>query len=74
MLSTAFLAGSFAIDDEARPRVITLDFPPLQAGSQEESRLLEHGMTQVWPEYWNALIVTRNRCVPCLCHRLSPRI
>ena len=46
MLSTAFLAGSFAIDDEARPRVITLDFPPLQAGSQEESRLLEHGMTQ----------------------------
>lgn len=39
-----FLAGSFAIDDEARPRVISLDFPPLPAGRGKKSRLLEHGM------------------------------
>ena len=45
-LSTDFLAGSFVIDDEARPRVITLDFPPLPEWPGEESRLLEHGMTQ----------------------------
>ncbi|KAG7007092.1 18S rRNA (guanine-N(7))-methyltransferase RID2 [Physcia stellaris] len=34
--------GSFAIDDQARPRVISLDFPPLPAGRGKKSRLLEH--------------------------------
>ena len=44
-LSMLCSAGFFAIDDEMRPRVISLDFPPLPSGASRKSKLLEHGMS-----------------------------
>lgn len=38
------IAGSFAVSDESRPRVINLDFPALPAGAERSQKLIENGM------------------------------
>jgi len=38
-----FIAGSFAIAEDAKPRVINVDFPALPAGAERSQKLLEHG-------------------------------
>ena len=37
------LAGSFAIADEDKPRVINLDFPAPPSGGARSTKLAEHG-------------------------------
>ena len=44
MLTLPNPAGSFAISDEMRPRVINLDFPALPSGAARAQKLVENGM------------------------------
>lgn len=37
------IAGSFAISEDTKPRVINLDFPPLPTGSERSQKLIENG-------------------------------
>lgn len=37
------IAGSFAISEDTRPRVINLDFPVLPTGSERSQKLIENG-------------------------------
>lgn len=37
------VAGSFAITEDTKPRVINVDFPALPSGAERPQRLLEHG-------------------------------
>ena len=41
------LAGSFAISEDSKPRVINLDFPPLPAGDGRYQKLLENGAEKI---------------------------
>ncbi len=36
-------AGSFAIAEDVKPRVINVDFPALPSGAGRSQKLLEHG-------------------------------
>ena len=70
LISDVHLAGSFAIDDEKRPRVISLDFPPLPSDGSRNSKLLEHG-TLNRTFLMLALTSFGARCLPCFRDRLS---
>ena len=75
LISNVYSAGSFAIDDERRPRVISLDFPPLPSDGSRKSKLLEHGtLNRTFPTL--ALTFVDARCLPRFRDRLSskPRI
>ena len=37
------IAGSFAISEDTKPRVINLDFPPLPSGNGRSQKLIENG-------------------------------
>ena len=41
------LAGSFAISEDSKPRVIDLDFPPLPSGDGRYQKLIENGMEKI---------------------------
>ena len=41
------IAGSFAISDDTRPRVINLDFPVLPTGSERSQKLIENGAEKI---------------------------
>ena len=45
LLTSNNVAGSFAIADESKPRVINLDFPAPPHGKGREGKLLEHGIS-----------------------------
>ena len=45
--TTHQLAGSFAISEDSKPRVINLDFPPLPAGDGRYQKLLENGAEKI---------------------------
>ena len=38
------LAGSFAISEDTKPRVINLDFPALPSGNGRSQKLIENGV------------------------------
>lgn len=37
------IAGSFAISEDTKPRVINLDFPALPSGNDRSQKLIENG-------------------------------
>ena len=41
------LAGSFAISEDTKPRVIDLDFPALPSGNGRTQKLIENGMEKI---------------------------
>ena len=41
------LAGSFAISEDSKPRVINLDFPPLPSGDGRYQKLIENGEQKI---------------------------
>ena len=41
------LAGSFAISEDSKPRVINLDFPPLPSGDGRYQKLIENGAEKI---------------------------
>ena len=41
-----YIAGSFAISDDTKPRVINLDFPALPSGKGRSQQLIENGMEE----------------------------
>lgn len=41
------LAGSFAISEDTKPRVINLDFPALPSGNGRPQKLIENGMEKI---------------------------
>ena len=40
------IAGSFAISEDTKPRVINLDFPALPPGDSRSQKLIENGMEE----------------------------
>ena len=40
------IAGSFAISEDTKPRVINLDFPALPSGNSRPQKMIENGMEQ----------------------------
>ena len=43
----AHLAGSFAISEDTKPRVINLDFPALPPGNGRSQKLVENGVEKI---------------------------
>lgn len=41
------LAGSFAVSEDPKPRVINLDFPPLPSGDGRYQKLMENGAEKI---------------------------
>lgn len=61
------IAGSFAISEDTKPRVINLDFPALPSGNDRSQRLIENGMEGNTIQLCYVAAKSTRR-LPCLCH------
>ena len=60
------IAGSFAISEDTKPRVINLDFPPLFSNGDRTQKLIENGV-KVTVRLSSLQADIHSRRLPCLC-------